>query len=172
MSAAPDDGATIPVAPAAAQHDAHDAGATGGSRRYHPSLFIVFGVTGDLAARKILPALYALHEQGQRVQDIGGFGTAGREDREIQALAEDAGEALRHLYVGLTRAQSQVVTWWAPTANTSGAKTRRRRLKRTTASSILASSLSSIARTSERTRPENAASRRVCLESRIRLGHS
>ena len=32
-----------------------------------------------------------------------------------QALAEEAGEALRHLYVGLTRAQSQVVTWWAPT---------------------------------------------------------
>ncbi|MET0863931.1 MAG: UvrD-helicase domain-containing protein [Nakamurella sp.] len=64
------------------------------------------------------PDTLLLHEQGHRVQDIGGFGTTGREDREIQALAEDAGEALRHLYVGLTRAQSQVVTWWAPTANT------------------------------------------------------
>ena len=27
-------------------------------------------------------------------------------------------EALRLLYVGLTRAQSQVVMWWAPTTNT------------------------------------------------------
>ena len=33
-------------------------------------------------------------------------------------LHEEAGEELRDLYVALTRAQSQVVTWWAPTANT------------------------------------------------------
>ncbi|MEP6559942.1 MAG: UvrD-helicase domain-containing protein [Nakamurella sp.] len=65
------------------------------------------------------PDTLLLHKAGQRVQDIGGFGTRGREEREFTALAEDAGEALRHLYVGLTRAQSQVVTWWAPTANTS-----------------------------------------------------
>ena len=32
--------------------------------------------------------------------------------------AEEAGEALRLLYVALTRAQSQVVAWWAPTTNT------------------------------------------------------
>ena len=31
-------------------------------------------------------------------------------------LREEAGEELRDLYVALTRAQSQVVTWWAPTA--------------------------------------------------------
>ena len=31
-------------------------------------------------------------------------------------LHEEAGEELRDLYVALTRAQSQVVTWWAPTA--------------------------------------------------------
>ena len=30
--------------------------------------------------------------------------------------AEEAGEELRLLYVALTRAQSQVVTWWAPRA--------------------------------------------------------
>ena len=54
----------------------------------------------------------------QRVLDIGGPGTPGRAERQRQALAEEAGEALRHLYVGLTRAQSQVVTWWAPTKNT------------------------------------------------------
>jgi exodeoxyribonuclease V beta subunit len=65
------------------------------------------------------PDTLLLHENGQRVLDIGGFGTTGRSERQRQALTEDAGEALRHLYVGLTRAQSQVITWWAPTKNTS-----------------------------------------------------
>ena len=64
------------------------------------------------------PDTLLLHERGERVLDIGGPGTLGRSERQRQALAEDAGEALRHLYVGLTRAQSQVVTWWAPTKNT------------------------------------------------------
>jgi exodeoxyribonuclease V beta subunit len=64
------------------------------------------------------PDVLLLHEDGHRVLDIGGPGTPGRSRRRRQALAEEAGEALRHLYVGLTRAQSQVVTWWAPTANT------------------------------------------------------
>jgi exodeoxyribonuclease V beta subunit len=64
------------------------------------------------------PDMLLLHERGERVLDIGGPGTLGRPERQRKALAEDAGEALRHLYVGLTRAQSQVVTWWAPTKNT------------------------------------------------------
>ncbi len=64
------------------------------------------------------PDVLLLHQDGRRVLDIGGAGTPGRSRRRQQALAEEAGEALRHLYVGLTRAQSQVVTWWAPTANT------------------------------------------------------
>ena len=34
--------------------------------------------------------------------------------------AEEAGEDLRLLYVALTRARSQVVTWWAPTTTTDG----------------------------------------------------
>lgn len=33
---------------------------------------------------------------------------------------EDAGESLRLLYVALTRAQSQVVTWWSPTGRNTG----------------------------------------------------
>ncbi len=64
------------------------------------------------------PDTLLLHVNGQRVLDIGGSGTTGRSERQRQALAEEAGEALRLLYVGLTRAQSQVVTWWAPTKNT------------------------------------------------------
>jgi exodeoxyribonuclease V beta subunit len=40
-------------------------------------------------------------------------------------MAEERGEDLRLLYVALTRAQSQVVTWWAPSSNSgAGALTR------------------------------------------------
>ena len=65
------------------------------------------------------PRVLRLHdEQGRRVLDVGGFASNGRADRERQAAAELAGETLRLLYVGLTRAQSQVVTWWVPSSNT------------------------------------------------------
>lgn len=60
-----------------------------------------------------------LHDRdGNRILDVGGIGSAGRPERERQAAAEAAGESLRLFYVGVTRAQSQVVMWWAPTANT------------------------------------------------------
>ncbi len=45
---------------------------------------------------------------GRRTLDIGGGGVPP------EALAESAGEELRLTYVALTRAQSQVVTWFAP----------------------------------------------------------
>ncbi len=64
------------------------------------------------------PDVLLLHQDGRRILDIGGPDTPGRGRRRDAAQAEEAGEALRHLYVGLTRAQSQVVTWWAPTKNT------------------------------------------------------
>ena len=43
--------------------------------------------------------------------DVGGGAIA-----EVRApgAGESAGEELRLTYVALTRAQSQVVTWWAP----------------------------------------------------------
>jgi exodeoxyribonuclease V beta subunit len=56
-------------------------------------------------------------ERGTRTVDVAGGG-AGWADHERAHLAEEAGEELRDLYVALTRAQSQVVTWWAPTRNT------------------------------------------------------
>ena len=65
------------------------------------------------------PNVLLLHdEDGNRVLDVGGPGSPGRRDRERQAAGELAGEALRLLYVGLTRAQSQVIMWWAPSTNT------------------------------------------------------
>ncbi len=80
----------------------------------YPVVYLPFAFDRYLRA----PDTLLLHIDGRRVLDIGGPGTAGRAERQRQALSEDAGEALRHLYVGLTRAQSQVITWWAPTFNT------------------------------------------------------
>ncbi len=54
---------------------------------------------------------------GRRMLDVSGGG-ASWSAHEQAHLHEEAGEELRDLYVALTRAQSQVVTWWAPTANT------------------------------------------------------
>jgi exodeoxyribonuclease V beta subunit len=65
------------------------------------------------------PDVLLLHDDnGHRVLDVGGQASTGRVDRQRRAATEQAGEALRLLYVGLTRAQSQVVTWWAPSSNT------------------------------------------------------
>jgi exodeoxyribonuclease V beta subunit len=55
--------------------------------------------------------------EGTRMLDVSGGGPAWAAHEQAH-LAEEAGEELRDLYVALTRAQSQVVTWWAPTANT------------------------------------------------------
>ena len=54
----------------------------------------------------------------ERVIDVGGVGGPGRMARLDACRREDAGEELRLLYVALTRAQCQVVTWWAPSRNT------------------------------------------------------
>jgi exodeoxyribonuclease V beta subunit len=56
-------------------------------------------------------------ERGRRMVDVSGGGPEWPA-HERAHLAEEAGEELRDLYVALTRAQSQVVTWWAPTRNT------------------------------------------------------
>lgn len=63
-------------------------------------------------------AVLRLHSDGDEVLDIGGQRAAGRPDRFRSALAEEAGEHLRLYYVGMTRAQCQVVTWWADSWNT------------------------------------------------------
>ncbi|TIC82593.1 UvrD-helicase domain-containing protein [Nocardioides sp. GY 10127] len=61
-------------------------------------------------------------ERGRRCLDVGGAGGpsgAGGWDANLaRAKQEDAGESLRLAYVAATRAQGQVVLWWAPTTNT------------------------------------------------------
>ncbi|QCW49416.1 AAA family ATPase [Nocardioides dongxiaopingii] len=53
---------------------------------------------------------------GARCLDVGGGGPDWA-DHVARWTDEEAGEWLRLLYVALTRAQSQVVAWWAPTKN-------------------------------------------------------
>jgi exodeoxyribonuclease V beta subunit len=55
---------------------------------------------------------------GDLVLDVGGRSGPGRRDRLAASHHEDAGEDLRLAYVACTRAQVQVVTWWAPSVNT------------------------------------------------------
>jgi exodeoxyribonuclease V beta subunit len=71
-----------------------------------------------------------LHEptarsSGECVLDVGGRNGPGRPERFSRYRDEEAGEDLRLLYVALTRARSQVVTWWAPSYNTSGSALQR-----------------------------------------------
>ncbi|GLY14412.1 RecBCD enzyme subunit RecB [Kineosporia sp. NBRC 101677] len=58
------------------------------------------------------------HADGRRFKDIGGPGWKDWGRHVEAADAEDAAEELRLTYVALTRAQSHLVLWWAPTHNT------------------------------------------------------
>ncbi len=53
-------------------------------------------------------------DSGVRCLDVGGKQASSESCR--RAMAEESGEDLRLLYVAMTRAQSQLVTWWLPSA--------------------------------------------------------
>ena len=57
-------------------------------------------------------------DSGQRSLDVGGKTGPDFADHCARNAAEESGEDLRLLYVALTRAQCQVITWWAPSHNT------------------------------------------------------
>jgi exodeoxyribonuclease V beta subunit len=61
------------------------------------------------------PVVPRFHRDGERRIDVGGGGPQFGEHL-ARAAEEEDGESLRLLYVALTRACSQVVAWWAPTA--------------------------------------------------------
>ncbi|MFI6832520.1 UvrD-helicase domain-containing protein [Kribbella sp. NPDC050241] len=58
--------------------------------------------------------LLLFHENGVRSLDIGGKNRTGYHANEKLWRTEVAGDDIRLTYVALTRAQSQVVAWWAP----------------------------------------------------------
>ncbi|GAA4880441.1 UvrD-helicase domain-containing protein [Serinicoccus chungangensis] len=68
-----------------------------------------------------IPLFHDEPPERTRCLDVGGDDPAnpGWADAVRRHKEEDAGESLRLLYVALTRAQSQVVTWWAPVNNAS-----------------------------------------------------
>ncbi|MCP2267102.1 UvrD-helicase domain-containing protein [Promicromonospora thailandica] len=80
----------------------------------YPVVYLPFGY--DNYARPVDIALYH-DEHGARTIDVSGSG-AQWDARCAAHRAEEDGEELRKLYVALTRAQSQVVAWWAPTSST------------------------------------------------------
>lgn len=69
---------------------------------------------------------------GRRCIDVGGSGPDWG-DHVRRWADEEAGEWLRLLYVALTRAQSQVVAWWAPTRNAEASPLHRLLMRRPTA---------------------------------------
>ena len=56
-------------------------------------------------------------DEGARVLHVGGLESRPRE-LDDRARDEDLGERLRLLYVAMTRAEAQLVAWWAPSTNT------------------------------------------------------
>ncbi|MBA2554964.1 MAG: UvrD-helicase domain-containing protein, partial [Geodermatophilaceae bacterium] len=94
-----------------------------------PVVYVPYGWDG---ARNPQLATLLLHDaDGTRVRDIGGDTDPGFAARRRIHDAEEAGEELRLLYVALTRAQSQVVAWWAPSAQASGSPLHRLLMGRT-----------------------------------------
>jgi exodeoxyribonuclease V beta subunit len=54
------------------------------------------------------------HDNGVRCLHVGGKGSPDHPDVQVLGRREAAGDDSRLMYVALTRAQAQVVTWWAP----------------------------------------------------------
>ena len=78
---------------------------------YLPTLWDRYTGSGD-------PPVARFHDDPpgrERCVDVGGRGGPFWDDAVARHRDEESGESLRLLYVALTRAQSQVVLWWAGT---------------------------------------------------------
>jgi exodeoxyribonuclease V beta subunit len=60
------------------------------------------------------PDLIRFHEGGVRCLYVGGADSADHAAAQAAGAAEAAGDGCRLTYVAMTRAQSQVIAWWAP----------------------------------------------------------
>ncbi|HEX8495956.1 MAG TPA: UvrD-helicase domain-containing protein [Actinomycetales bacterium] len=68
------------------------------------------------------PATAAFHDdRGERVRDVGGAQSPDWPAHVRQQKQEETDDELRLAYVGMTRAMSHLVLWWAPTSNTPSA---------------------------------------------------
>jgi exodeoxyribonuclease V beta subunit len=65
------------------------------------------------------PSTAVYHDdRDHRVRDVGGPGSPDWAAHVRQHKAEETDDELRLTYVALTRAQSHLLVWWAPTTNT------------------------------------------------------
>ncbi len=76
----------------------------------YPLVYLPFGFNRHVFDDELL----LFHEGGARCLDIGGKARAGHGANQRLWRGEVAGDDIRLTYVALTRAQSQVVAWWAP----------------------------------------------------------
>ncbi|MDT0202525.1 UvrD-helicase domain-containing protein [Nocardioides sp. AE5] len=76
----------------------------------YPFVYLPFGFNRNVRD----PDLVLFHRDGVRSLDIGGKHHAGFKANALAGRAEMAGDDIRLTYVALTRAQGQVVAWWAP----------------------------------------------------------
>ncbi|MDX6732083.1 MAG: glucose-6-phosphate 1-dehydrogenase, partial [Baekduia sp.] len=60
----------------------------------HPTTLVIFGATGDLARRKLLPAIYNLAHEGALPERFNLIGSS-RSDMSDEAFATQAAEAIR-----------------------------------------------------------------------------
>ena len=68
------------------------------------------------------PATAVFHDDnGQRARDVGGPGSPDWSAHVSANKREEIDDELRLTYVALTRSQSHLVLWWAPTSNTPAA---------------------------------------------------
>ena len=75
-----------------------------------PIVYLPFAFNRNVQSRDLI----LFHDNDVRCLHVGGAETA--DYREVEALgrAESASDDSRLMYVAMTRAQSQVVAWWAP----------------------------------------------------------
>ncbi|GAA4703546.1 exodeoxyribonuclease V subunit beta [Nocardioides conyzicola] len=76
----------------------------------YPLVYLPFAFNRHIPSREVV--LY--HRGEERCLDIGGKSQRGFREVEARGRQEMAGDNIRLTYVALTRAQSQVVAWWAP----------------------------------------------------------
>ncbi|TDU84009.1 DNA helicase/exodeoxyribonuclease V beta subunit [Kribbella voronezhensis] len=77
----------------------------------YPVVYLPFGFTRHVVEET---ELLVFHKDGDRCLDLGGKSHRGHRANQKLWRAEEAGDDIRLTYVALTRAQSQVVAWWAP----------------------------------------------------------
>ncbi len=82
-----------------------------------PVVYVPFAWDRYEDSRRPPVALRFHDDAGARVLHVGGPDDVHHRAALERHLAEDRGEDLRLLYVALTRAACQVVTWWAPSNN-------------------------------------------------------